>query len=336
MAPRKTVKPRCFSYVRWSSPEQAAGDSLRRQTAAAAAFAARHGYELDTEIDLRDAGVSAFRGRNASDGALGGFLKAVNDGLVAPGACLFVESLDRLSRAGPWDALPLLQALINQRIAIAFPPDRLIDLDAVRASPYLLFEVIGVLQRAHDESSMKSTRGKAAWAQKRERAARGEIQTARAPAWLRIKPPDTEDTRAKLEFEVIPDRAKLIKRMFSLFLAGRGKAAIAATFNAEKIPTWKPRGKGNAMYWHRGYIYHVLTSPAVCGIFIPRIDEHREGRKHHKPQEPIRDYFPRVIDDETFERAQLIAGEKRPPPRAARRSQASSPASRAARSAAGR
>jgi hypothetical protein len=39
-----------FSYVRFSTPEQAKGDSLRRQGEAAARWCQRNGVRLDTSL----------------------------------------------------------------------------------------------------------------------------------------------------------------------------------------------------------------------------------------------------------------------------------------------
>jgi hypothetical protein len=44
---REALPPRAYSYIRFSTPEQAKGASLERQTAAAKAWADRHGIELD-------------------------------------------------------------------------------------------------------------------------------------------------------------------------------------------------------------------------------------------------------------------------------------------------
>jgi hypothetical protein len=68
--------------IRFSTPQQKLGDSLRRQTEKAAKYAAEHGLTLDTELKMTDAGVSAFRGKNASTGALGGFVRAVESGYL--------------------------------------------------------------------------------------------------------------------------------------------------------------------------------------------------------------------------------------------------------------
>src|SRR5664279_271956 len=78
----KAAEPRAYSYLRFSTPEQSKGDSLRRQTALAEEYAQRHGLTLDTELNLKDLGISAYRGDNAAVGALGAFLKAIRDGLV--------------------------------------------------------------------------------------------------------------------------------------------------------------------------------------------------------------------------------------------------------------
>ncbi len=56
-------QPGAYSYVRFSTPEQSKGDSLRRQEEKAEAYCQRHGWAMDRTLTLRDLGVSAFRGR---------------------------------------------------------------------------------------------------------------------------------------------------------------------------------------------------------------------------------------------------------------------------------
>ena len=73
------TEPRAYSYVRFSTPAQAHGDSHARQTDKAAQYAAERGLTLDTELKLTDLGVSGYRSKNAKTGALGAFLKAVED-----------------------------------------------------------------------------------------------------------------------------------------------------------------------------------------------------------------------------------------------------------------
>jgi hypothetical protein len=55
---RKAKMPLAFSYLRFSSPEQAKGDSVRRQTEATADWCQRNNAQLDTSLRLEDRGVS--------------------------------------------------------------------------------------------------------------------------------------------------------------------------------------------------------------------------------------------------------------------------------------
>src|SRR3954451_1430087 len=104
LPPDAKQQPKAYSYKRFSTPAQAEGDSLRRQTAMAQAWADRVGVPLDTELKLTDEGLSAYTGANQDVGALGAFLDAVREGSVPQGSWLLVENLDRLSREPVWDA----------------------------------------------------------------------------------------------------------------------------------------------------------------------------------------------------------------------------------------
>jgi hypothetical protein len=90
--------PRAYSYIRFSTPEQAKGHSLQRQTEAARAWAVANDVTLDDELTFRDRGVSGFTGANLETGALGVFLERVRDGTISRGSWLLVENLDRISR----------------------------------------------------------------------------------------------------------------------------------------------------------------------------------------------------------------------------------------------
>src|SRR5688572_26822263 len=98
---------RAYSYIRFSRPEQLRGDSLRRQLELSETWCRKNKVFLDDTLKLRDLGVSAHRGQNATTGKLGAFLEAIKDGIVKPGSILLVESLDRLSRNQILDALNL-------------------------------------------------------------------------------------------------------------------------------------------------------------------------------------------------------------------------------------
>lgn len=79
------MKPKAYSYIRFSSPEQSRGDSQRRQREAAAKYAEEHNLELvlDKDYQFFDAGISAYKGRNSThEGKLRRFYDYVKDGRI--------------------------------------------------------------------------------------------------------------------------------------------------------------------------------------------------------------------------------------------------------------
>jgi len=288
--------PKAYSYVRFSTPEQERGDSFRRQTEAAREYADRHGLELDETLTLHDRGVSGFHGANARTGALGRFLRAVDDGEVLPDSFLLVENLDRVSRADPWEALPLFQQIINAGVVIVTLQDgKSYSREEMRSNPMRILESLFTMIRANEESATKSRRVRAAWGKKKEAAATDKRpMTERLPAWLRLSADRTS-------FEVDRERANVIRRIYREALAGAGQHRIAQMLNAEGVPTFGD-GKRRAAFWHRSYVAKLLTNHAVIGTFTPHSQESRGGKRERTALAPIPNYFPAIIRKRDFDR----------------------------------
>jgi DNA invertase Pin-like site-specific DNA recombinase len=298
-----TTKPRAYSYLRFSTPEQAQGDSARRQIDLAARYAATHSLTLDTTLRLHDEGISGFRGANVRRGALGAFLKAVDDGDVPEGSFLLVENLDRLSRQNPWDAFPIFQQIIGAGVTVVTLFDNKVYSQAdLRANPMKILESLFVMVRANEESETKSRRGKAVWVAKRGKAGTKPL-TARLPHWLRLV-----DGRV----ETIPERVEVVRRIVTAFLNGTGQARIAEALNREKVPMF-----GSGAMWHRSYVSKVLTSPALIGTLVPREVVYEAGRRTRKALEAVEGYYPPVVSREEWEdlAARITAGVSQPPQR---------------------
>src|SRR4051794_28893142 len=73
---------RAYSYRRFSTPSQRAGDSARRQDDVAVRMCADEGWHLDDLLVFEDDGVSAFRGKNAAEGDLARFFECIKSGRV--------------------------------------------------------------------------------------------------------------------------------------------------------------------------------------------------------------------------------------------------------------
>ena len=279
-----------YSYVRFSTPEQRKGDSLRRQTEAAKAWCDAHGAKLDESTTLHDLGTSAFRGdhcKNPDRNALAGFLKLVEDGRVPRGSYLVIESLDRLSREHIRPALSLLLSLIDAGVRIVqLKPVEVIYDEAVE--PMQLMMALMELSRGNSESMVKSQRVGAAWDARRTHARAGrKLLTARLPAWVAVETV-REDS---FTLAIIPERAKIIRRIFELAIAGLGAVRIVRQLQKDKVPAFGSSGK-----WNRIYVRLILGDRRVLGEFQPRSNGKPDGAA-------VEDYFPRVVSDTDFERA---------------------------------
>jgi DNA invertase Pin-like site-specific DNA recombinase len=287
---------KAYSYLRFSTPEQAKGDSMRRQTALADQYAALHGLELDAALTFRDLGISAFRGNNARTGALGAFLRAIDDGFVSEGSYLLVESLDRVSRQDPWDALPVFQQIINAGVTIVSLQDNKAYSQAdFRQNPIRLLESLFVMIRANEESETKAKRLRAAWVGKRQRVSERPL-TRICPAWLELD-------KAAGRFVVNEGRAEVVRRIFRLATEGVGLHGIAQGLNDDAVPTFGHLGR-RAHFWHRSYVAKIAANAAVIGTLTPHIMVHTGGTKRRLPQDPVHSYFPAVVSEEAFEAVQ--------------------------------
>lgn len=294
---KQNQQPKAYSYIRFSTPEQAQGDSMRRQSKLADDFVRQHKLQLDTELTLRDLGVSAYRGDNLVVGALGAFLEAVNKGLVPPGSFLLVESLDRVSRKAASRAANVLQSICYAGVKVVTLTDgRIYDAQSLDEDPISFIYAVLVFMRAHEESLTKSKRLKAAWHGKRLQV-KDKVMTSLTPGWIELG--------ADRKPVLIDERAKIVGRIVRDYLKGVGKDSIARALNEEQVPCWG-RGARKAKYWHRSYIHKMLSSPALVGTFVPHIDEHKDGKFRRIPQEPVLNYFPAVIDDDTQLRLQAL------------------------------
>lgn len=288
---------KAYSYLRFSTPEQMQGDSFRRQTALAEAYANQNGLILDNSLTFQDAGVSAFRGRNAGpDGQLGAFLEAVKNGVVAEGSYLLVESLDRISRQTARKALRSLEDVVEAgAVVVTLVDGRKYNKESLDSDPVSLLLSILTFMRAHEESAIKASRLKAVWSEKRNQAIfTNKPMTSSCPAWIDLD-------KLSGNFRLIPERAAIVRRVFVMTLEGVGQGLIAQTFNHESLPCF-----GRGKFWHRTYISKILENPAVVGIFIPHIQDHSSGKKVRIALDPIKDYFPSVIDIDTYERFKSI------------------------------
>jgi DNA invertase Pin-like site-specific DNA recombinase len=283
----KPSSRRAYSYIRFSHPKQAEGGSLERQLRLTDAYCRRKGLTLDTSLTLHDLGVSAFRGDNVKDGALGAFLEACRTGRVPKGSCLILENLDRLSRSQIRPALKLFLDLQDYGITIVtHEPEREYDPEASDA--LALIEPLIIFARAHEESVMKSHRRKDGWRQARDRARQGGGPMLKTcPAWLEV----TDDS-----FRILEGPAAAVRQIYSWARSGLGVHRILERLVAEGVPPIGDKGR-----WVKAYVYRILTNPAAMGTNQPN---RQEGKKVVPDGEPIPNYYPAVVSEQEWQDVQ--------------------------------
>jgi|GEM_PF-196349 len=284
------LMPKAYSYIRMSTAQQLKGDSLRRQVEASNKYAEEHGLEIVSDFEMSDIGVSAFKGANVTDGALGRFLTAVDAGKIEVGSYLLVESLDRISRQDVWTAFGQLSSLMNKGIIVVTISDRQVYSKA--AGPemtYALYYAISVLIRANEESEMKSKRVGAAWQNKRKIGGSVKL-TAKCPSWLTL-------SNDRKTFIVDEAKASIVREIFDMASNGKGGPWITRDLNLRGVLTIS-----KAPVWSQTYVTWIIKNRNVIGEYQPCIL--KDGERVSSG-EPIRDYYPAIIDEDVFNAIQV-------------------------------
>ncbi len=282
-----------FSYIRFSTKKQLDGDSYRRQSTRAANFIERGKHTL-ADLTLKDMGVSAYRGKHKHQGALSIFLKAINDGKVPKGSILLVENLDRLSREGVNEAFLLFNQILQSgvKIAVLTPIERIYDKKSINDIAGLIEPLIA-FSLAHDESKKKSDRIREHWNEARKDATNKPV-SKRRPSWI--------DWDEKNGFVLNKKRAKAIRYIFKRTIEGIGQRQLLG----ELIERFEPMGTSKR--WNMSFIQKVLTDPATYGHF--QLHEFDEEGNRVPSGEPIANYYPAAIDEQTFHTARTSSHQR--------------------------
>jgi DNA invertase Pin-like site-specific DNA recombinase len=276
--------PAAYSYLRFSSPQQASGDSIRRQTQARDTWLAAHpDVKLDASLVMTDAGRSGFNRKDWDTYALAQFVAHVKSGRVAKGSYLLVENLDRLSRENAGEATELFLSIVNKGVVIVQLSPAVMEFRKPVDMTSLMFAIVE-LSRGHSESAIKSERSRASWARKQKEAA-SRVVTRMLPGWI-------SSEGGKL---VLNKHAATVRCMFGMARDGLGTQAIALKLNVDKVPTLgRKTFRGRPVKWSGANVWHILTSPAAIGKYVPY------RKRGEAAGSPIPNYFPAVVDEATY------------------------------------
>ncbi len=286
-----------YLYSRFSDKIQAKGSSLTRQREAEKLIHEK-GWTLDTTLNLKDLGVSAFKGKNATIGKLSEFLKQVKLGRIKSGSVFVVEHLDRLSRAEITTAQAIFLDIINAGISIVttIPDYKEYSKKLIDDNPFMILEIVMLFVAANDFSKKLSTRVKQSWnirrATDKVAVPRNDSgRHGRYPAWLTLN-------RDKARFEIDEKKAAIVKRIVQMSLDGYGAQRISRILNEEGIPSISTSSKR----WANMFVIQLLESVALYGAC--QQGYYVDGKRHLG--EIKEDYYPAIITKEKFLQVQLL------------------------------
>jgi len=237
-------------YSRFSSAQQRFGISIERQYSEALQYIQHEGLVLLEDGHFSDEGVSAFKGKNVSQGALGDLMALLQSGDIPKDTVIIVEEISRLSRNNSYQALSLIQDIVNAGATIVTLHDRTVyTKEGFEENPMTLLLLLVHAQRAHSEAQSRSLRSKASQQKKREQRASGVRTLGRKPFYL-----DSKGNH-------VPEAVLLVKEIIDLYLSGMGVIKVAQVLNERGTPTPSNVGK-----WQQGTIQRLLKDPRLLGI----------------------------------------------------------------------
>ncbi|EKK9973581.1 recombinase family protein [Vibrio natriegens] len=292
-------KAQVYSYRRFSSLEQEMGSSIQRQEEYAQEIAKEYGLEINKDLVMTDRGLSGFHAEHKTKGALGVFLRLVEDGKIKPGSVLIVESLDRLSREQPFEAQTTISALIKADITVITAADKkVLNKETVSKNPFetMIFSILESI-RSHNESLRKQGFSVDFLHRQIKEHLNGNVADVAGaiPFWVSRKP--TEHKKIKGGFE-LNDKAETVREILRLYESGNGLRQISRKLNQNGIKA--PKG-GDV--WGVSTLSSILSNPSLCGrkeFELSYLEDGKEVKESHV----LDSYFPALISEDEFDNLQ--------------------------------
>lgn len=221
-----------------------------------------------------------------------GFKSMVADALAGKIDLIITKSVSRFAR-NTVDSLTTIRKLKEHCAEVYFEKENIWTFDS---KGELLLTIMSSL--AQEES--RSISENCTWGQ-RKRFADGKVTVP----FKRFLGYDMGPDR---NLVVNPEQAKLVKRIYGMFLLGKSPFQIASTLTEEGIPP--PGGKD---HWNASNIRSILTNEKYKGdallqktYTVDFLTKKKKANEGEIPQYYVRDNHEAIIDRETFEMVQAL------------------------------
>jgi len=273
-----------FSYLRVSDPKQASDGrvGLDRQEESFLPFCKRHGLTPSPDA-LVDKGRSAYHGVHRKKGALGRFIHAAEAGQIPQGSVLVVDDISRFSRETASRAEELIHKLWNSgcSLGVVAEIDKVVTREVYDEDANVGLVLAMIRRMVNRDSAEKARKISHVW-QRRQR----DWQEHRKPYLGKGARPEWLSDDGS-QFTEIEQTVELVQRMFKLCAEeNMGGTQIAEVLNAEGFRPAKSDAYGPTR------ILRILHDRRVL------------GEKEWPDGTISPDYFPRIVDESLWDRAQ--------------------------------
>ena len=215
------------------------------------------------------------------------FIKLIEDCHSGKIDRIITKSISRFAR-NTMDCLKCIRELKELGITITFEKE---NIDTARMSDEMMVTIMGGLAQEESHSISRNV----LWSIQKKMAS-GTFRHARVPYGYK--------KNKKTGFLIIDQRkAKIVKRIFSMYLNGKGTTSIAIALNNDGIAS--PTGTK----WNGVTICKMLRQEKYTGNTLWQktssefMGPHFQINKGQKPKYYIQNSHPAIIDNETFEQA---------------------------------
>lgn len=288
-----------YPYVRFSSEQQSGGSSYKRQMGDILKYAKENGYTVNNSLELKDLGLSAYKAKHIEKGSLGDFLDALDTGVIESdgSAYLCIEQIDRLSRQSIDNAYQVFRRILKANVNVITLMDKKIYTKASLNDLMSIMYSSMLMAQANEESAKKAERILKSFDHKIDKLNNGEtIQYVGIfPGWI-----DNKGTKQKTNF-VVNEKAKIVKRVFKMYIAGTSMGDIARIFNEELVEqVAKRRHKNFTNSWSSAKINHLLKNRCVLGEL-----------RIAKTGDIYENYYPSIISVDDWDVVQSMTATKK-------------------------
>lgn len=235
-----------------------------------------------------DEGISGTNTRHRE-----GFNLMVEDALAGKIDLIITKSVSRFAR-NTVDSLTTVRKLKEKGIEIYFEKENIWTLDA---KGELLITIMSSLAQEESRSISENT----TWG-RRKRFAEGQVSL-----------PYSRFLGYDKDFNIVEDEAKIVRRIFAMYISGLAADRIARILDEEGVRTASGKGKwaGNTVLGilkNEKYKGDALIQKKFTVDFLTKKQKKNEGEV---PQYYVRDHHEAIIDRRTFDLVQLEYSKRR-------------------------